>query len=168
MSADGGQDKSQQYTNRRRQQAMIGRTEQEKFDEGPHAGDFPAKLPVSQPFAQKQGHPADEYKSQIKGGRMHRLIEKKNSQKYRCANLMNRPDQDGKVQDPIGPVTDPPHFIILARQSFPYLGHCSPGSSISDVAAHLPISRTYNQIDIHSQQPQKDKRSFPPHAKHTV
>jgi hypothetical protein len=90
---------------------VIGRTKQEKLADSSNARQFSEKLPMSHPFGTQQGHAADKNKNQIKGGWMSDSIEQKSCQKHRCGNLMNRPDKDRKIQDPIGSLTDSAHFI---------------------------------------------------------
>lgn len=90
---------------------MISRTEQKKFAGSSHAAQFAVKLPMSHPFGEKQGHTADENEDQIKGGWRSDPIDQIRCQKHRCADLMSRPDKNGKVQNPIGPHADSAHLI---------------------------------------------------------
>jgi len=147
-----GEDKGQQYSRRSRDKTMIRRTQQEKLDKGSHSRQFPANLPVPHPLGKKQCQTAGKNDSQIQGGQSELPIKQKKSQKDGRANLVACPDQNGEIQKPVGPVTDPSHFMPPALRGFMLISHHLQDSlsliffiyfsnllNISRVVSHEPI-----------------------------
>jgi hypothetical protein len=104
---------------------VIGSTEQKKFAGSSYAAQLAVKLPMSHPFGENQGRTADENEDKIQGGWMSDPIDQVRCQKHRSTHLMSRPDENRKVQNPIGPRADSAHSISRTPSWFLPFRHYS-------------------------------------------
>jgi len=84
-------------------------------------------------------------------------IKQQTRKKDRCSHLMQRPDQDGEGEDPVGAIANPPHLgAILTFCSTPLL-HCTPIVSITSYSK-LP-DRTYFNLFTRRKPPLYTRKS---------
>ncbi len=88
---------------------MIGQSQNNQFQQSADAAQFPEQLTVPEHFSANQDTAADNGNHQVISRQRWNGIQQVSCQKNTGADLMNRPDDHGKNNHPVGPVCNLPH-----------------------------------------------------------
>jgi len=105
---------------------MVSCPQEQEFYYADHPCHLSEYLAMAQPFGGKQQSAAAKCNKYIYLRRSGDGIKKVGGKKDCNSNLVCRPDQNGKIQDPVGAVTDSAHPFAAFTTVSCLILHCSP------------------------------------------
>ncbi len=105
---------------------MISRSQEKKLGHGDRPEQFSVNLAMPHPFGKKEQATTEKSNDHVDLWRSGDDIEKVGCKKDRRPNLVYRPDQNGEAENPVGAITDPPHFCAAFTTVSSFFLHWSP------------------------------------------
>lgn len=102
---------------------MIGQAEEENFYQRDDTGSFSENLAVTQPFTGHEQGATDPGQDEIEGGRAGNGIQQKGGEKNCSTNLVGGTNNQGKVQQPIGAITNTTHGRVIGLFVWMFFRH---------------------------------------------
>lgn len=102
---------------------MKGCTQDQEFDDNRQAGKLPVDLTVAQGLSANQCQTADKGQYQVQGRRALNLNQQVGGKEDGRTYLVQSPDKNRDVQDPIGAIANSSHWALCVPGGLRFLGH---------------------------------------------